>query len=547
MPLHAGRSVTTFAKIKKIIWMLLLPYGSNPSRSEQTESKHMASQNTAPFSPSLQKSYRGHRSAVTGGSFHSSLTQIATSSLDGNVMVWSFKPTMRALRFSGHRGPVNCVSFNPQGNLIASGSSDCCVRLWVPTVRAENTVLKAHAASVRSLDFSSDGSFLLTGGDDKAVKMWDVSTQRFHMSFAGHSNWVRCVAMAADGRLAASGGDDAALNVWDVNSKKATHTFHDHRDSVTALAFHPDGNCVATGSVDRTVNLWDLRMNQLLQHYQAHSDTVNSLSFSPSGTWLLSASSDSSAKLWDLKEGYLYCTVNAHEGPILSARFSPCGSQFVTTAQDAMVMVWNSNLPGVCAAPSVAAGRVDPTNMVVHPEASAPSRPVTSASPSRPATQGRSSSRGGGSSDQRLGPAALLSRPVAAATRPATSGGAQRPQSAASPRQGRQSTGAVLSDNSGKQADADEVIVRQLDITGQTQQIIEHRVNQLESTLTSFTEHAAERQARVSDQLELMRQQIAEQSQRHASELGQLHEIIGALVRQQETLMKKLSDKTDSK
>ncbi|RLM95385.1 hypothetical protein BBI17_006506 [Phytophthora kernoviae] len=63
--------------------------------------------------PSLERTFRGHKSAVTGVNFHPNAQQVASSSLDGVVMVWNFKPQLRAFRFKGHAGPVHCYEEIP--------------------------------------------------------------------------------------------------------------------------------------------------------------------------------------------------------------------------------------------------------------------------------------------------------------------------------------------------------------------------------------------------------------------------------------------------
>ena len=56
-----------------------------------------------PEDPTLERSFRGHKDAVTSVAFNANLKQLVSGSLDGNVMVWNFKPTLRAYRFAGHR------------------------------------------------------------------------------------------------------------------------------------------------------------------------------------------------------------------------------------------------------------------------------------------------------------------------------------------------------------------------------------------------------------------------------------------------------------
>ncbi len=84
--------------------------------------------------PTLERTYKGHRDIVTALSFNPNSKTLVSSSLDGCLMLWNFKPQLRAFRFMGHKGPVFDVKFSPSGNLIASAAKDQTVRLWRPNV-----------------------------------------------------------------------------------------------------------------------------------------------------------------------------------------------------------------------------------------------------------------------------------------------------------------------------------------------------------------------------------------------------------------------------
>lgn len=60
-----------------------------------------------PDDPTLERSFRGHRDAVTSVAFNTNLKQLISGSLDNCVMVWNFKPQLRAFRFAGHK--VRCT------------------------------------------------------------------------------------------------------------------------------------------------------------------------------------------------------------------------------------------------------------------------------------------------------------------------------------------------------------------------------------------------------------------------------------------------------
>ena len=97
--------------------------------------------------PSLERSFRGHKDAVTSVAFNPNMKQLVSGGLDSNVMIWNFKLQLRAYRFVGHTAAVFSVAAAPSGNLVASGSKDRTVRLWIPNVKGESTTIKASAAA----------------------------------------------------------------------------------------------------------------------------------------------------------------------------------------------------------------------------------------------------------------------------------------------------------------------------------------------------------------------------------------------------------------
>ena len=94
------------------------------------------------FDPSLERTFRGHKGPVNSVVFKPDLKQLASGSEDGSVMVWNFRPQLRAYRFVGHTGAVNDVAYSPSGRLLASASDDQTVRIWLPNVKGDSSVLK---------------------------------------------------------------------------------------------------------------------------------------------------------------------------------------------------------------------------------------------------------------------------------------------------------------------------------------------------------------------------------------------------------------------
>ena len=292
--------------------------------------------------PTLERSFRGHRDIISGLAFSPDMKQLVSSSYDNCVMVWNFRPQLRAYRYVGHTDQVFDIDYASTGKYIASGSRDCTIRLWTPGVRGDSVIIKAHKLGVRSVHFSHDASQLLSAGDDKAVKIWDVASRRFICALNQHKNWVRSAQFSPDARLVVTGSDDKTVKVFDKGAKKCLHTYYEHDDIVTQVRFHPDGTCVASCSADKSINIWDLRSQTLIQHYQTPSICTH-IAFHPSGNYLSATMEDHSVKLYDLKEGRGLYTIHGHEGATTCSEFSPNGNFLATASKDAMVMVWKTD------------------------------------------------------------------------------------------------------------------------------------------------------------------------------------------------------------
>ncbi|GBP07035.1 POC1 centriolar protein homolog A [Eumeta japonica] len=127
--------------------------------------------------PQLEKHLKGHKNSVTALCFNANGQQIASSSLDGSVMLWDVHSSIRSYRFLGHTDAVTDVTFSPSGKYMASASRDKSVRLWIPTITGSTGMFKAHTQSVSihddavtQLAFHPSGNYILTSSKDGKMK-----------------------------------------------------------------------------------------------------------------------------------------------------------------------------------------------------------------------------------------------------------------------------------------------------------------------------------------------------------------------------------------
>lgn len=120
--------------------------------------------------PTLERSFRGHKDAVTSVCFNHNMKQLVTGSLDNCVMVWNFKPQLRAFRFAGHKVGCGQLTYGIWSRGGPAHTFRRAVSLHVPYSSADNPILVQ--AGVYSVAFSPVHALIASGSKDRTVRLW---------------------------------------------------------------------------------------------------------------------------------------------------------------------------------------------------------------------------------------------------------------------------------------------------------------------------------------------------------------------------------------
>jgi WD40 repeat protein len=169
----------------------------------------------------LVSTFRGHEGWVTGLSWSSDGTRLASCGHDGTVRILDGETLKETLVFRERGVPVAAAAFSPDDKRIASAAGrlearkarDSQVVIWRAKTREVLHRLTGHTGRMTTLAFSPDGQRLVSGGRDGQVKLWDVETGQEVLSLDGDEGEVWSVAFSRAGTIA-SGGTAGVIRVW---------------------------------------------------------------------------------------------------------------------------------------------------------------------------------------------------------------------------------------------------------------------------------------------------------------------------------------------
>ncbi|MBE0681505.1 MAG: helix-turn-helix domain-containing protein [Anaerolineales bacterium] len=284
----------------------------------------------------------GHTGWVMGIALSPDGQQLASTSLDRTIKIWSLTPGQETIAVvSAVTGYGTRVAYNPNGQEFATNGGDGTATLWNAKTGEPRLIFRGHDIEVLNVAFSPDGTRFATGSLDGTVVIWDTASGQKLLTLIGHEVGVRDIAFSPNGSLIATGGFDGTAKVWDAKTGTVIYEITGHDGIVLGVAFSPDGTRLATSSTDATAKIWDVKTGELLLTLSGHNAGLPDIAYSPDGSMIASGSGDGTAILWDAATGAKLQTLIGHSSQIQSVAFSPDGKLLATGSEDNTAKVWD--------------------------------------------------------------------------------------------------------------------------------------------------------------------------------------------------------------
>jgi len=250
----------------------------------------------------------------------------------------------------GHKDRANCILFHPASGKsspdtlnLASSSADLNVCLWSLEKESPLAQLSGHTLRINRLAFHPSGKYLASASQDLTWRLWDLETQKCILDQEGHTKSVFTVAFQIDGALIASAGQDSIGRVWDLRSGKSIFLLRGHAKQITGLDFNPTVNYeVATCGEDNTIRIFDLRKKRNAFTIPAHSNLISQVKYSKNGEILYSSSFDKTCKIFSTVDWSIVKTFVGTECKIMCCDLSDDYKTLITANFDRKMRIFST-------------------------------------------------------------------------------------------------------------------------------------------------------------------------------------------------------------
>jgi WD40 repeat protein len=198
-----------------------------------------------------------HQGPVIACAFLGPPQRLATSSIEGTVVIWDVETGVIRRRIEAHTGPVFALAWDAARQRLISAGHD---RRIVALDLREDTrpvLIGAHEGGVFGLAITGDAKTLASAGYDGMIRLWRLADGASVGVLPGHTAAVTDIdVLGAD---LVSCGRDNLLVVWDLVSQTERFRVRGHDRWPMRVRAAPDGSCFFSAGEDGVVGCWSAR------------------------------------------------------------------------------------------------------------------------------------------------------------------------------------------------------------------------------------------------------------------------------------------------
>uniref|UniRef100_A0A0E0DPL8 Anaphase-promoting complex subunit 4-like WD40 domain-containing protein n=1 Tax=Oryza meridionalis TaxID=40149 RepID=A0A0E0DPL8_9ORYZ len=191
--------------------------------------------------------------------------------------------------FLGHNSSISCCRFSASGSNVASSSVDGTVRIWTydsSTPSSKNaTIYCGSEVSALSWECRSD-RLLLIGTANGGIKAWNADAKRVVCDLSTSKDFPR-----------------PGSTIFDRTGFASLTTvlpLGEDPPAITSVCFNHNGKILAASATDGMIHMFDMSAGLQITGWPAHDSPVSSVLFGPAETSIFSLGSDGKIFEWSL-------------------------------------------------------------------------------------------------------------------------------------------------------------------------------------------------------------------------------------------------------
>ncbi|GHJ86265.1 hypothetical protein NliqN6_2667 [Naganishia liquefaciens] len=162
------------------------------------------------------------------------------------IYMWSVQTGKLLDILTGHTAPISCLAFSPGGDQIASSSWDKTIRVWSVFGRSRATEPFQLSTEVLSVAYRPDGKELAASSLDGQITFFDVAESK--------------QTGVMEGRKDISGGRMIDDRMSAANNASTKY--------FNSMAYTADGSCLIAGGSSKYVVIYDVRDGVMVKKFQ---------------------------------------------------------------------------------------------------------------------------------------------------------------------------------------------------------------------------------------------------------------------------------------
>jgi WD40 repeat protein len=286
----------------------------------------------------LRKTFRGHKSPISGMAIHPTKEIVATTSDDWEWKMWALPRGELIMSGTGHKDWVGACKFHPRGHILSTASGDGTVKLWDFNQAKCSATFADHTQAVWDCAFNDDGDFLVSGSMDQTARLWDVATSKCRQTLRGHVDAVNSICFQPFSPNVCTGSGDKTVSLWDIRCGLCIQTFYGHENAVLSTAFSLQGDTIASSDSDGVIKVWDVRTvsERCTINVAETNQAVNTVQFDRSGQSIIAGSDLGLIHVFGLTaDGHEEITkISGPEGAVQAIALDPKGTDMLSAGSD---------------------------------------------------------------------------------------------------------------------------------------------------------------------------------------------------------------------